>query len=56
MEILAKYVARADVIQSKAYIAKTYNYCRPSIRDDASKSFVDTEGLRHCLIEHIQNE
>jgi DNA mismatch repair protein MutS len=54
MEILAKYVARADVIQSKAYIAKTYNYCRPSICDDASKSFVDTEGLRHCLIEHIQ--
>jgi DNA mismatch repair protein MutS len=54
MEILAKYVARADVIQSKAYIAKNYNYCRPSIDNDASKSFVDADGLRHCLIEHIQ--
>jgi DNA mismatch repair protein MutS len=54
LELIAKYVARADVIQSKAYIAKTYNYCRPVIRTDATKSFVEAEGLRHCLIEHIQ--
>jgi len=54
LEILAKFVARADVIQSKAYIARTYNYCRPFVSADAAKSFVEAEGLRHCLIEHIQ--
>jgi len=54
LETIAKFVARIDVIQSKAYIAKKYNYCRPIIRADVSKSFVEAEGLRHCLIEHIQ--
>jgi DNA mismatch repair protein MutS len=54
IEMLCKYVARADVIQSKAHIARTYNYCKPEIRSDATKSFVEAEGLRHCLIEHIQ--
>ena len=54
IEMLCKYVARADVIQSKAHIARTYNYCKPAIRSDVEKSFVEAEGLRHCLIEHIQ--
>jgi DNA mismatch repair protein MutS len=54
IEMLCKYVARADVIQSKAHIARTYKYCKPEIHNDAEKSFVESEGLRHCLIEHIQ--
>jgi len=54
IDVLGKYVARADVIQSKAYVAKTYNYCKPVIQPDAPKSFVDADDLRHCLIEHIQ--
>jgi DNA mismatch repair protein MutS len=54
IDVLGKYIARVDVIQSKAYVSKTYNYCKPVIQHDASKSFVDSDGLRHCLIEHIQ--
>jgi len=54
IEMLCKYVARADVIQSKSHIARTYKYCKPEIRSEADKSFVESEGLRHCLIEHIQ--
>jgi DNA mismatch repair protein MutS len=54
IQMLCKYVARADVIQSKAHIARIYKYCKPEIHNDAEKSFVESEGLRHCLIEHIQ--
>ena len=50
---LATYSARLDVITNKAYIATQYHYCCPSI-SSANKSFVRAKGLRHCLIEHIQ--
>ena len=54
LEYLANFVSKLDVLQCKAYIAKNYNYCRPVIDKDATKSFVDARELRHCLIEHIQ--
>jgi len=31
-----------------------YNYCRPSISTECSKSFFNAKQMRHCLIEHIQ--
>jgi DNA mismatch repair protein MutS len=54
LEQLAKYVAKLDVLTCKAHIAKEYNYCRPEIEVGVKKSFVDARDLRHCLIEHIQ--
>jgi DNA mismatch repair protein MutS len=54
LENLANYVAKLDVLQCKAYVAKEYNYCRPVIVGGAEKSFVDASDLRHCLIEHLQ--
>ena len=61
IEKLANFVARVDVLQSKAYAAKIYGYCRPVIDDSPqinanTKSHVDARGLRHCLIEHIQTQ
>lgn len=56
LDHLAKYVAKIDVLCCKAYLAKTYNYCRPVIDQTASKAFVDARDLRHCLIEHIQEQ
>jgi DNA mismatch repair protein MutS len=53
LENIASFVSKVDVLQSKTYIAKNYNYCRPII-ENAEKSFVDARELRHCLIEHIQ--
>jgi len=53
IEILGDYAARLDILQCKAYIARTYNYCKPEIQD-SSKSFVRAKEIRHCLIEHIQ--
>jgi DNA mismatch repair protein MutS len=54
IESLSQTIAKLDVLQSKAFIAREFNYCRPVIDDSADKSFVKSEQLRHCLIEHIQ--
>lgn len=55
LDIIAKYLAKIDVLQCKAYIAKEYNYCCPVIDDNTTnKSYVSAKSLRHVLIEHIQ--
>jgi DNA mismatch repair protein MutS len=54
LEHVSKYVAKLDVIICKAYIARHYKYCIPTIDSYASKSYVNVRELRHCLIEHIQ--
>ena len=55
LESIIGFITMIDVILAKAYIAKKYNYCKPSIVD-ANKSFICAKGLRHCLIEHLQND
>jgi DNA mismatch repair protein MutS len=54
LENIASYISKLDVLQSKVYIAKEYNYCKPVIQSESDKSFIDARDLRHCLIEHIQ--
>ena len=54
LEQSSKFIAKLDVITCKAHIAKQYNYCLPSIDTTANKSYANVSGLRHCLIEHIQ--
>jgi DNA mismatch repair protein MutS len=60
LEQLSSYVAKLDILITKTYLAKTYNYCCPEIVSENSEhrntttSFVEATGLRHCLIEHIQ--
>ena len=49
-----KYIGKLDVLLTKAYIAKTYHYCRPTIDTTHDKSYINVTGLRHPLIEHIQ--
>ena len=59
LEDIANYIAKLDVILNKTYISLKYNYCKPIIENDnnVNKSFVKSKGLRHLLIEHInQNE
>ena len=59
IERLTNFVAKVDVLQSKAYAAKTYGYCRPIIdatKNTDSSSYVSAKGLRHVLIEHIQTQ
>ena len=54
LDILAKYVSKLDVLLTKVFISKEFNYCRPEISNSQEKSFVEASGLRHVLIEHIQ--
>jgi DNA mismatch repair protein MutS len=52
-ESIIEFVTMLDFIYAKASIAKKFNYCKPVIQE-TEKSFVNAKGLRHCLIEHIQ--
>jgi DNA mismatch repair protein MutS len=55
LENIASYVAKLDVLQCKAHTARTNNYCKPHILlVDSQKSRVSVKHLRHCLIEHLQ--
>ncbi len=54
LETIVDYVVELDVLQCRAYVAKQYNYCRPVIKADANHGYMKACGLRHVLIEHIQ--
>jgi len=51
---IGDFVTLLDVTFTKAVIAKKFGYCKPVIKSIANTSFVDVKQLRHCLIEHIQ--
>lgn len=51
---IVEYVASLDVLQSKTFVAKENRYCRPEIAEQGENSFCKAVGIRHCLIEHLQ--
>jgi len=51
-EYIEKFIIHFDVLYCKAYSAIQYDYCKPNIIQ-RNKSFIETTGLRHALIEHI---
>jgi DNA mismatch repair protein MutS len=67
-ENMTAFVSAVDIIQNRCYVARKYRYCRPVIADAdtdadadaaaaaAPPSFVRATGLRHCLIERINEE
>ena len=61
-ENMTAFVSAVDMIQNRCYVARKYRYCRPVIAaadadvDVAGASFVRAAGLRHCLIERINEE
>jgi DNA mismatch repair protein MutS len=54
IEKITSFIAKVDVLQCKTYLAKQYNYCRPHIDSVDIESYVNASDIRHCLIEHIQ--
>jgi DNA mismatch repair protein MutS len=54
LEYISSYISYFDVIIDKSHIARQYKYCKPIISISQDKSFVNCDGLRHALIEHIQ--
>jgi DNA mismatch repair protein MutS len=59
-ENMAAFVSAVDMIQNRCYVARKYNYCRPVIAgveaEGDATSFVRATGLRHCLIERINED
>lgn len=52
---LTTVVSKLDVLQTRIYNSIKYNYCLPSVNSTKSeKSFVEAKEMRHCLIEHLQ--
>ena len=54
IENISNYVVRLDVLQSKVFVAKENRYCRPRITETSETSCMRATGVRHCLIEHLQ--
>lgn len=59
-ENMIAFVSAVDMIQNRCYVARKYNYCRPVIAEAeagaGAESFVRATGLRHCLIERINED
>jgi DNA mismatch repair protein MutS len=53
IEKIINFITLIDIMYTKGSIAKQFNYCKPELVD-AKKSFVEANGLRHCLIERFQ--
>jgi len=67
---ISDFISILDVVWAKASVAKKYGYCKPNIASELApspapaiaplsslfslSSFVNAKGLRHCLIEHLQ--
>jgi DNA mismatch repair protein MutS len=49
---ISSFVANMDILQNRAYIATTYNYCKPTIKE-ADSSYLDAKNIRHPIIELI---
>ena len=54
LNTIIQYITILDLLSCKSKIAKKYNYCRPVIVKEEKKSFLEAKGLRHCLIEFLQ--
>ena len=58
-ENMVAFVSAVDMIQNRCHVARKYRYCRPEVAvagDNDGTSFVRATGLRHCLIERINED
>ena len=54
IDFLIHFITKIDVLYNKVFIVNKYGYCKPEIDDSVDKSFANIKGIRHCLIEHLQ--
>jgi len=54
LENIIMFISKADTLQCKTYLAKNFNYAKPIIDSSSENAYVSVTGLRHCLIEHLQ--
>jgi DNA mismatch repair protein MutS len=56
MSSIAIYIANIDVIKSTTKTADMYKYCKPIIKPLDNKSYISTKGLRHPIVEKINQK
>jgi DNA mismatch repair protein MutS len=56
IDSVVKYIIKIDMLTTKAFLAKEFNYCKPNIDLDKENSYVDAKSIRHVLIEHINQD
>ena len=56
IDLCSHILAKVDVLWTKCTLANQYNYCRPVIDRDATKSYMDAKGVRHVLIERLLHD
>jgi len=68
LENITQFITLVDVLYAKMVIARKFRLCKPVIKEEnrngqdaenenetiKTKSFINAKGLRHCLIENIQ--
>ena len=56
-KMIIDFVTELDLLQNQTLLANKYNYCKPTIDNNTDKSSVNAVGIRHVLVEHLnQNE
>lgn len=69
-QTIVSFVVSLDVSITKAYLAKKYNYCKPTIygyenmnesnnmnkNEKDIESFIEAKNMRHLLIEHLNTD
>lgn len=64
---IVSFIVSLDVSITKAYLAKKYNYCKPTIvsnngnkytndTEENDESFIEAKNMRHLLIEHLNTD
>jgi DNA mismatch repair protein MutS len=55
VENIVQFITWVDISLAKATVATKYHYCKP-VLEPTQRSFVKVTGLRHALIEHLQQD
>lgn len=51
------YITELDIMLTNAYVAKKYNYCKPTLdKQEQEISFFEAKAMRHPLIEQLNTE
>lgn len=56
LKIITDYVSKIDVFKSNAKTAIKYGYSKPIIDSRVKNSYINSKGIRHPIIERIQND
>lgn len=52
---LRQYIEKLDISQSNAVCTKSYNYCKPTLKQD-TESFLQAKDMRHAIIERVNED